>query len=175
MFFVELKPAPNNKDIFLMEYLQQCKIEFEPPKHKREITHVQTANVTDTPRITAILNPDAPNAPVVTTPHISVTERTDQKMSNVSSVVATTQPIIRVARYTKSSKKKKSTHPYDPNNIFLRLLSHKPFTPPLEYLTLKSPQTSHPPLHPPIKFPKPSPPLPQTADIHDLKHMIKQL
>jgi hypothetical protein len=37
MFFVELKTAPNNKDIFLVEYLQQCKIKFEPPKQKREI------------------------------------------------------------------------------------------------------------------------------------------
>jgi hypothetical protein len=42
MFFVELKPAPNNKDIFLVEYLQQCKIKFEPPKHKRDIA--QSAN-----------------------------------------------------------------------------------------------------------------------------------
>jgi hypothetical protein len=37
MFFVEFKPASNNKDIFLVEYLQQYKIKFEPPKHKREI------------------------------------------------------------------------------------------------------------------------------------------
>jgi hypothetical protein len=36
MFFVDLKPAPNNKDIFNVEFLQQCKIKFEPPKHKRE-------------------------------------------------------------------------------------------------------------------------------------------
>jgi hypothetical protein len=35
MFFVDLKPAPNNKDIFLVEYLQQCKITFEPPKQKK--------------------------------------------------------------------------------------------------------------------------------------------
>jgi hypothetical protein len=42
MFFVERKPAPNNKDIFLVEYLQQCKIKFEPHKHKREIA--QCAN-----------------------------------------------------------------------------------------------------------------------------------
>jgi hypothetical protein len=35
MFYVELKPAPNNKDIFLVEYLQQCKVKFEPPKQKR--------------------------------------------------------------------------------------------------------------------------------------------
>jgi hypothetical protein len=38
MFFVELKPAPNN---ILVEYLQ-CKIKFEPLKHKQEIS--QCAN-----------------------------------------------------------------------------------------------------------------------------------
>jgi hypothetical protein len=95
---------------------------------------VQTANVTDTPRITAILNPDASIALVIT-PHISVTERANQKMSNVSSVAASIQPLIRVARYIKSSIKK-LTHPSNPNNTYLRLLSHEP---PLEYLTLKSP------------------------------------
>jgi hypothetical protein len=42
MCFVELKPAPNNKDIFNAEYIQQCKIKFEPPKHKRDIA--QCAN-----------------------------------------------------------------------------------------------------------------------------------
>jgi hypothetical protein len=35
VFFVDLKPAPNNKDIFQIEYLQQCKITFEPPKQKK--------------------------------------------------------------------------------------------------------------------------------------------
>jgi hypothetical protein len=35
MFFVDLKPAPNNKDIFQIEYLQQCKIKFETTNHKR--------------------------------------------------------------------------------------------------------------------------------------------
>jgi hypothetical protein len=37
MFFVDLKPAPNNKDILQVEFLQQCKIKFEPPNHKRDI------------------------------------------------------------------------------------------------------------------------------------------
>jgi hypothetical protein len=37
MFYVDLKPAPNNKYIFDVEFLQQCKIKFEPPRHKREI------------------------------------------------------------------------------------------------------------------------------------------
>jgi hypothetical protein len=40
--FVELKPATNNKDIFNVEYIQQCKIRFELPKHKRDIA--QCAN-----------------------------------------------------------------------------------------------------------------------------------
>jgi hypothetical protein len=42
MFFVQLKPAPNNKDIFNVEYIQQCKIKFQPPKHNRDIA--QCAN-----------------------------------------------------------------------------------------------------------------------------------
>ena len=37
MFFVDLKPAPNNKDIFSIEYLQQCRISFEAPNPKRDI------------------------------------------------------------------------------------------------------------------------------------------
>jgi hypothetical protein len=37
MFFVELRPAPNNKDIFNIEFLQQCRIKFEPPRQTRNI------------------------------------------------------------------------------------------------------------------------------------------
>jgi hypothetical protein len=37
LFFVDLKPAPTNKSIFDVEYLNQCKIKFEPPRHRREI------------------------------------------------------------------------------------------------------------------------------------------
>jgi hypothetical protein len=40
--FMNLQPAPNNKDIFDVEFLQQCKIRFEPPKHTRDIA--QCAN-----------------------------------------------------------------------------------------------------------------------------------
>jgi hypothetical protein len=42
MYFVDLKPAPYNKDLFNVEYIQQCKIEFEPPQHERDIS--QCAN-----------------------------------------------------------------------------------------------------------------------------------
>jgi hypothetical protein len=41
-FFVELKPAPNNKDIFNVEFIQQCKIKFKLPKYKSHIA--QCAN-----------------------------------------------------------------------------------------------------------------------------------
>jgi hypothetical protein len=37
VFLVELKPVPNNGAIFNVEYIQQCKIKFKPPKHKRHI------------------------------------------------------------------------------------------------------------------------------------------
>jgi hypothetical protein len=40
--FVELKPVTNNMDLFNAEYIQQCKIKLEPPKHKRDIA--QCAN-----------------------------------------------------------------------------------------------------------------------------------
>jgi hypothetical protein len=38
-FFVELEPALNKKDMFYVEYIQQCKIKVEPPRHKRDIAH----------------------------------------------------------------------------------------------------------------------------------------
>jgi hypothetical protein len=42
MCFAELKSAHNNKGIFSVEYIQQWKIKFEPPKHNRDIA--QCAN-----------------------------------------------------------------------------------------------------------------------------------
>jgi hypothetical protein len=34
-----MKLAPNNRGIFNIEYIQQCKIKFELPKHERDIAH----------------------------------------------------------------------------------------------------------------------------------------
>jgi hypothetical protein len=39
---VDLKPAPNNKEIYNVEFLQQCKVKFKPPKQSRTIA--QCAN-----------------------------------------------------------------------------------------------------------------------------------
>jgi flagellin-like hook-associated protein FlgL len=61
MFFVELKPASNNKDIFNVEYtsILQCKIKFGLPKHKKRILfNVQTVKDMVTPKIIAISNRD---------------------------------------------------------------------------------------------------------------------
>jgi hypothetical protein len=63
---LELKPASNIKDIFNAEYLEQCKIKFEPSKHKGALPNVQTAKDTCTPKPTASFNRDASNAQVTT-------------------------------------------------------------------------------------------------------------
>jgi len=37
LFFVDLKPSANNKDIYLIETLHYTKVKFEPPRPKRTI------------------------------------------------------------------------------------------------------------------------------------------
>jgi hypothetical protein len=59
LFFVELKPAPNNKDIFNVEYIQQRKKNSNHPNTKGILLHVQTAKDMGTPKIIAISNRDA--------------------------------------------------------------------------------------------------------------------
>jgi hypothetical protein len=39
MFFIDLLPATNNKNIYNVEFLQQSKILFEPPRHSRTKCH----------------------------------------------------------------------------------------------------------------------------------------
>lgn len=46
MFYVELKPDPNNKLIYNIKHLLQCKIQFEPPHPRREIVQCASAMVT---------------------------------------------------------------------------------------------------------------------------------
>jgi hypothetical protein len=41
MFFVKLKPAPNNKHTFNLEYVEQCNIKFQPHKHKMDIAQCE--------------------------------------------------------------------------------------------------------------------------------------
>jgi hypothetical protein len=44
MSFVEPKPSPNKRGIFNIEYIKQCKIKFEPHKHRGILSNAQTAN-----------------------------------------------------------------------------------------------------------------------------------
>lgn len=37
MFIVDLKPAPNNSDIYKINFLLQCGVKIEAPNHKRQI------------------------------------------------------------------------------------------------------------------------------------------
>jgi hypothetical protein len=60
MFFVELKPALSNKDIFNIEYIQQCKINLNRPNAKGTLLNVQTIKDID------ISNREASNARVTT-------------------------------------------------------------------------------------------------------------
>jgi hypothetical protein len=89
-------------DIFIVEYLQQCKIKFEPPKHKREIAQCANCQRYGHSKNYCHLKSRCVKC---AGDHTPVTERTDQKMSNVSSVAATIQLITKVVRYTKSSNK----------------------------------------------------------------------
>jgi hypothetical protein len=64
VFFVELKSAQNNKDMFNAEYTEQCIIKFEPPKHKSILLHVQTADNITIPKIIALSNQEVSNVHV---------------------------------------------------------------------------------------------------------------
>jgi hypothetical protein len=66
LFFDELKLVPNNKDIFNVEHIQQRKIKFEPPRHKRDIVHYANWQRYGHTEITDISNRGVPNAPVTT-------------------------------------------------------------------------------------------------------------
>jgi hypothetical protein len=65
MFLVELKPAPNNNNIFNVEYVEQCKIKFVLSKLKRDIAQCANCRL-GTPKIIATSNLDAPNVQVTT-------------------------------------------------------------------------------------------------------------
>jgi hypothetical protein len=65
-FSVELKPAPNNKDIFNVENIQQCKIKFEVPKHKRDIAQCANCQRYGYTKIIVISNRDSGDVLVTT-------------------------------------------------------------------------------------------------------------
>jgi hypothetical protein len=117
MFFVELKPAQNNKDIYNVEFLYHCKVKFEPPKHRRDIPQWPTARDMVTQKTIATSNHGASNVPAITL-QISATEKKDQMKFDASSVAEITQRTIKDAPFIKTYKRK-YTLISDP-----RLISH---------------------------------------------------
>jgi hypothetical protein len=64
MFFVDLKQAPHNKDVFNVEYIQQCTIKFKLPKNKSDIAQCENCQRYGHTKTTVTSNRDAPNAQV---------------------------------------------------------------------------------------------------------------
>jgi hypothetical protein len=111
MFFVEVKPALKDKNIFNAEYIHQWKIKFKSPKNKTDIAHCATVKDMVTPKITAISNRDESNVQVT----IWQTNTTDMKylvMSDVSSVV---EIILQITRVVQPLQSKQYTPPTQPN------------------------------------------------------------
>jgi hypothetical protein len=64
LFFLDLKPSPNNIKIYELTRLYRGVIKVEPPKPKRTI--VQNVNNLDTQKIIAFKRPDVSNVMVAT-------------------------------------------------------------------------------------------------------------
>jgi hypothetical protein len=105
MFFIDLQPAANNKDIFNVEFLQRCKIRFEPPKHTRDIAQCANCQRYGIQKIFVTSSPDALNA-LVTSRLDSAHVRNTLVLYDVSSAMAITLQTTRDARSTKTSKRK---------------------------------------------------------------------
>jgi len=63
MFYVELKAKSNNKDMYEVGSLLDCRVKFETSYSKREIPEsALTARGTEILRVFAFVGPDASNA-----------------------------------------------------------------------------------------------------------------
>jgi aspartyl/asparaginyl-tRNA synthetase len=126
MFFVELKPAPNNKDIFNVEYIQQCKIKFETLEKQKGYCSMCRLSDMGILKFIAISNRDVSNAQV-TTQRNNATEKIDLVISDVSSVVEIILRISRDVRLTRTYKRK-HTHLSICNITVIPHKSNKPYT-----------------------------------------------
>lgn len=59
MFFIDLEPNQNNKTVYNINKLLQCKVISEAPKPKRDISNVPTIKGMVTPKSIASTNLDA--------------------------------------------------------------------------------------------------------------------
>jgi hypothetical protein len=171
MFYVELKPAPNNKDIFLVEYLQQCKIKFEPPKYKREIAQCSNCQRYGHTKNYCHLKPRCVKC--ISDHSTQLCCRKDRS-KHVRCVLCGSNHPANYKRCTVYKELQQKTYPS------LRPKQYRPLAPLLCTLHT-SPGVSYAQVaaHNTIattstnQAPHPSPLLPQTSDIHDFKDMIK--
>ena len=84
LFFVDLEPADNNKDIYNITALQNKIINTETPRLNKNTSHnVSDANSTGTPEHTAINLTRVSNAEGPTAVQIALSKRTRQEMCPV--------------------------------------------------------------------------------------------
>jgi hypothetical protein len=133
MSFVELKPAPN-KDVYNVEYLQQCKIKFKLPKHKRNIAQCAVKDM-GTQKTIDTLNQDVSNVLVIIR-ESGANMKKDRVMFDVSSVAEIIMQITSDLWSTRTFKRKRN-HPSIPKSTLLQHNYNKPYTHNQELLMLK--------------------------------------
>jgi hypothetical protein len=109
LFFVDLKPSPNNKDIYLIENIHYTKIKFEPPRPKRTIPQCSKCQRYGHTKAYCFHSPDVYNAQVHILPH-NVHEKTNPTTSHVYSAMATIQQTTKAVLFIKPYKREPSHH-----------------------------------------------------------------
>ena len=107
LFFVDLKPSVNNKDIYLIETLHCTKVKFGPPRPKRTIPKCNKCHAMSIPKPIASIAPDASNAPVAILPN-NVYGKINLTVSNMFSTMVTIQPTTKAALFTKIYRREPS-------------------------------------------------------------------
>jgi hypothetical protein len=166
-------PLYNNKDIFLVEYLQQCKIKLEPLKHKQQIA--QCANCQHYRHTKNYCHLTSRCVKCAGDHSTHLCHRKDRSKDVKCVLCGSKHPANYKGCTVYKEFQQKTYPPHRPQHY----LPPSPLTTTLH----TSPEVSYVQVAANItptttsnnQAPQPSPPLPQTPNIHDLKHMIKQL
>jgi len=95
MFYVELKPEKNNKDIYQTTHVLRYRVTFDPPHPKREIPQCINCD-TVIQKAFAIVRRDASNVQEIIRP-LAVHETLNLRMSSASCAKEITYRIIKAA------------------------------------------------------------------------------
>jgi hypothetical protein len=172
-FFVELKPALNNKDIFNVEILQQCKITFEPPRHKLEIAQCSNCQRYGHTKNYCRLQPHCVKCPG---DHLTLHCQRKDLSSAVRCVLCDGNHPANYKGCTVYKDLQRKTYPsfrlkqYTPPALIHQILHNQPG---VSYAQITSKDL------PPSPSPAPAPPanlpLQQFNDISDLKNLFEQM